>query len=350
MVMVMGSGPAAGSGVGGGSRGVRIPVRHVVFMFSPDGRFLAVGPGFGTQILRVFDLQTGELALEVLPVVKSNTKTWDFHPDRQEIAVSAEERSIHIYSLPDGKLRRRLATHPYGFWNSFSVEYDTAGERIALIHNGGKDGVSIISATDGKLVAARPELGFHLAWSPRSPEILAVAIDEKAIELWNTDTGEVEARCGPIFDGTIVAFHPTGDWIFSRGWKGELRVWDARTGRRMLEYKSRSWAPEFLLQSGGAGIGYEGDPETTRLLELHIGDISTTAIGRKPRETDFYGAIDVDPLGRHFATLGPGGAEVWDFDSRTPLGTIPVDPKCHRIRIDSDGSGRVPALWIATWS
>ena len=78
-----------------------------------------------------------------------------------------------------------------------------------------------------------PSEVFHLAWNPREPNLLAAGLEDNTIRIWDVDAGQQTVTLqGDSYNGLVVAFHPGGDVLASRGWNGMFRLWDIRTGRR----------------------------------------------------------------------------------------------------------------------
>lgn len=323
---------------------------HRLMRFSPDGRYLAVAPMSAEQPLRVFDLSTGGLLLEGPSYYASNTRAWDFHPASHEIAVARRDRTVAIYSLPEGTLDRQLDFNAAKANNIHNLLYDPLGARIALSYQG-PDGVAILDAATGQRLADRKIASyfFHIAWNPRRPDLLAIPIVNSHIEVWNVTTDRVMARCAPIGDGIIIAFHPSGDWLWSRGWNGQLRLWDARTGELELDCTTSSWYPDFHVARDGRRIGVETDLQSVRPIEFAGGDIHDRLVSESFNAADTYGALAVDPTGRHFVTLGSGGTQIWDASSGTQRGVIPAGSPSYWVQVDRDGSILTDLPYLIRW-
>jgi WD40 repeat protein len=96
--------------------------------------------------------------------------------------------------------------------------------------------VSVVSCEGARLVTTLSHMdNNHFVWNPRRPNVLAVACEDNLIYVWDVDTGKQTAvlKAGNS-SGLVIAYHPNGELLASRGWDVVLRLWDTRTGRMLL--------------------------------------------------------------------------------------------------------------------
>lgn len=122
-------------------------------------------------------------------------RTWKAHPQRSNsLQVSPDSRMIAtgsldgaaIWSVTDGKLLRRLGASHSGI---SCLHFDSRGQRLAATYLDGW--MALFDIPSGKV-------------------------------LW-----EVQAHTDVA---AAVAFHPSGTWLVSLGWEGQMKKWDANTG------------------------------------------------------------------------------------------------------------------------
>ena len=160
-------------------------------------------------------------------------------------------------------------------------------------------------ATSWRLIPGRcsrssldPAHVFHLAWNPRRPNLLAAGVEDNTIRIWDVDTGRQTLTLeGDSYNGLVVAFHPGGELLASRGWNSVLRLWDIRTGRQLLSMPS-AWLPDLHFDRDGSRlsptrrIGPSGDPRSVVSDRVPLTGPRTRAASSDLR------ALDVDPSGQ----------------------------------------------------
>ena len=129
---------------------------------------------------------------------------------------------------------------------------------------------------------------------------------------------------GDSYNGLVVAFHPGGDVLASRGWNGMLRLWDIRTGRQFLEMTS-GWLPELKFDRDGRRLSaHLHHRDRVAILEFAYQTECRSLVRHSaPLSSDFK-AVAVDRAGRHLAAASANGITVWDLPSGTPLALLPV--------------------------
>jgi serine/threonine protein kinase/WD40 repeat protein len=306
--------------------------------FSPDDRYLAMKSSNGGESLEIWDLEARRAVLAETDFAGALTPTWAFHPDGRQLAYARPDGSIVVVDLVDGGERRRWAQ---GFGHPNSVAFNRDGSRLAFSCWSSRTiGVLASDSDRGAAVThlINPAEVFHLAWNPREPNLLAAGLEDHTIRIWDVDAGQPTVTLkGDSYNGLVVAFHPGGEVLASRGWNGMLRLWDIRTGRPLLEMTS-GWLPELKFDRGGRRLSAHQAPSRVGILEVAYQTECRSLIrSAAPMSQDFR-AVAVDRAGRHLATVGAKGVTVWDLSSGTPLADLPVTSAVSHLHFDPAGA------------
>ena len=248
------------------------------FLFSPSGdRLATVVPVAGTASqVCVFDIGSGErlTTLRIPGSLSSNELVLAFSADGRRLLTSASDRDIEIWSVADGRLEQTLVNHAAvvtaAAWSDDGHQIATAdrggriclweaasgalqkqfvghtGEVLALafaadgecLASGGSDGtIRIWSRSLTRPLDTLPLAGAPLAvaFSPTGKDLLIAAAGGD-LEVW--DVATVERRLMlPLAEASVamVCFSPDGNLLAaavnSPGADGEIRVWEAASGR-----------------------------------------------------------------------------------------------------------------------
>ncbi len=133
--------------------------------------------------------------------------------------------------------RDRAPPSPPG-WDPQALRFDPPGRRIVVVGPESRAPVQVRLVSDGAIEASweLPEPGFSADWHPGGRWLAVGALDGR-IHIF--DAGE-PGRAPRTFEGhdgqvVAVAFHPAGGLLASASWDGTLRLWDARTGRELVQ-------------------------------------------------------------------------------------------------------------------
>ena len=314
--------------------------------FSPDGRYLAMTSGV-RDILQIWDLQDGRLVLTERGMTWWNPNNWSFRPDGRELALGRADHSLVFYELPSGRL---LPGRTQSHGNVNLVAYSPDGSRLAVL-NRTLPTIKVVSSDSGQLLAtlSHPGLLNQAVWNPRRPNILAVSCEDSAIYLWDVDTGRQTALLrGDTYNGMVIAFHPGGELLASRGWHNMLRLWDPRTGRQLLS-RASLWSSTLEFDRTGRWLSVDHTPEKASVLEV-IGSAECRTLVNEPfREDNRHGwAVAIDPAGRRLLTAGPR-VLVWDLATGATLTELPVPVVGRQILFDASGAALTSAPFLLRW-
>jgi serine/threonine protein kinase/WD40 repeat protein len=304
---------------------------HTQARFSPDGRYLGMTSG-GHDILQVWDLREQRLVLTHLEMTSANPNNWAFRPDCRELVIGCRDTSIVFYDLPSGRLLRRWTQQPV---HHGSLAYSRDGSKLA-IQDFPDSQVRVVASDSGRPLAtlAHPASTFHVAWNPRRPNVLAVACEDNMIYVWDVETHrQTVVLKGDSYNGIIIAYHPGGEVLASRGWHHTLRLWDTRTGRMLLSQPS-AWNSTLEFDRTGRWLSVDAVTEKARILEVADATECRTLVREQFHDNEGHYALALDPTGRWAVTTGVA-VTVWDVPSGATLSTLPVTGNAHGVLFDA---------------
>ena len=200
--------------------------------YSPDNVTFACETAGGNVWL--LDANTGEPNETPLIGHTEGISSLDFNRDGSILASGSYDRTICLWNVDTGDLRKTLTGHT--------------------------DGVQ------------------HVAFSPTGL-ILASASDDGTIRLWDIKTGDVIK----ILEGHAerirhVAFSPTGLILVSTGGDGTIRLWDIKTGAPLKTITPASGA-FFTAYSPDGNTLASTDRKVIHLWNVHSGERLRTLTG-----------------------------------------------------------------------
>jgi WD40 repeat protein len=312
--------------------------------FSPDGRRLVSAADDRT--VKVWDAQTGQ----ELHTFKGFAGPGD---DRDSVR---EEMGPVAFS-PDG---RRVAsghsvavgTAPSRAWTSEVKVWDAHTGREVVTYKGNAGGItSVAFSPDGK----------RLASAARK----AQAAGDGEIKVWDAETGQ-ELHTLPA-GGTQVAFSPDGKRLASAARKGpgpaigEIKVWDAETGQELYTLPAGGFSVAFSPDGkriAGAGkrpvdapIG--GGPSGSGEVKVWDAETGRELLTLQGHTSDVYNVV-FSPDGQRLASVSwfDPTVRVWDAQTGQQLLVLSCWPEGWGIYLafSRDGHRLVAGgrLWDAT--
>lgn len=209
-----------------------------------DGRrWVFSGDKYG--IVHFFDHQLGESIATVIVKTKVNGyEQFAFSPKGKLAAGSTYDGQLHLYSGDDGKHLRALPLGEEGIASLLAFSPD---ERWLAVGGGYLSRVRVYDTKSGDVVAelARQENDADVTTLAFTPDgrYLASAGDDKKVRFWSVTRGEdVQVFDTGIDQVNGLAFSPDGSRLVTGGrvgsWAGgygQLRVWDLKSGRPLME-------------------------------------------------------------------------------------------------------------------
>ena len=176
-------------------------------------------PGLG-MVLYIFRRHTG------------NVRSVAWSPDGTRTASGSDDRTVQVWDVVNGSLSFTYSGHTSAVR---TVAWSPDGSRIA---SAGKDGiVHVWEASTGQPVLTyrghAGDLVAAVAWSPDGKRIVSASGGGSQVQVWDAINGShyFTYTGHPAHGVLTVAWSPDGSRIASAGDDGNVRIWDASTGR-----------------------------------------------------------------------------------------------------------------------
>jgi WD40 repeat protein len=193
--------------------------------FSPDGSLLATSSPDST--IFIWSIPDGKLVRKLIH--SGGVTTVEFSPDGNLLASAGYDRAIRLWRVSDWSLAKKLPGHVGTVW---TLAFSPDGKTIA---SGGEDKlVRLWRVSDGaQLHALRGHTlnVWRVAFSPDG-RIVASGSFDKNIKLWRVDNGALVSTLSGSKEAVVsLAFSPDGKILASGGDDSMIRLWRLSDGR-----------------------------------------------------------------------------------------------------------------------
>jgi serine/threonine protein kinase/Tfp pilus assembly protein PilF/sugar lactone lactonase YvrE len=274
--------------------------------FSPDGRILAAYHD-DEWVWHLWDLNRRE------KVFSLRGSSFDFAPDGGMVAC-VQADTIAIYSLEPLREVRRF---PIG-GGGHTIAFAPVGKRLAVL-NTNPGTLQLLDGETGTMLRRWPAPIFGnlipVCWR-EDGQRLAFGANPGRVAVWDMELGRqvLEFRVNEI-GVTGVAYSREGTVLATNGWDHGLRLWDAETGRPLLESPTstglqfsrdgRSLGP---LSASASRIGLWQFAPSKELVTLQACP-----------EKHHIDWIAISSSGRWLAAACSDGVRLWDLPARRQI-------------------------------
>jgi WD40 repeat protein len=287
--------------------------------FSPDGKVLAAAD---FRIVRLWEAQTGRL-LQSLEGHSNMIMSVAFSPDGRWLASASADRTVRLWDLQTGQEVHTLRGHSALV---MGVAFSSDGRRLASA--GTDNTVRTWDVETGQQTLVLPG-GWRVAFSPDGRRLASGAGDNK-VRVWEAPASPAVRTLPGHSEGTCcVSFSPDGKRLASGGFDQLVRVWDMRTGREALAFwghaspvNSVAFSPDgdWLASASGS----RGGPAEWLKGELKVWDAQTgkqilAVLGEQPAPIE---SVCFSHDGRRLAGTTGNNAMVWDARTGQRLLTL----------------------------
>jgi WD40 repeat protein/DNA-binding SARP family transcriptional activator len=319
-------------------------IRAVSVIFSPDGRYLAVGGLDGS--LNILDSEQGE-TIAFRPGVHG-AQIWSivFGPEGDRLA-TVGSASAKIWSYADGEIGANPLVLSGSRQTSYGVSFSPDGRHVAT---GSGDRTLRIwdVTTDGGGefgLYAHQGRAWEVAFSPDGTWLASVSFDGTAV-IWDVANRKVlhtlSGHQGRVLG---LAIDPDGRTLATVGDDGTARIWDIQTGEEILLIQAHEVQTSGGFFRGSNRVAYS--PSGDRLVTgggdqtVKVWDSATgLELFNMTGHTDQIIAVAFSPDDRYIASASfDGMIRVWDALDGREIWTFVGDPtNIRNMHFSHDGS------------
>ncbi len=288
--------------------------------FSPDGRFVLTASTDHTA--KLWDVASGEIQSDFTGHVQPATMV-RYSPDGKKLVMASSDGTAKIWDVPTGRLISVLRGHKGAVR---AAQFSPGGEKVLTAS---ADSTAIIwDAVTGKaLVIFRGHNAAvrDAAFSPDGKKIVTASQDE-TVKTWDAATGksllDIHGVAATIVFGddkggrfhlnyfTSARFSPDGKKIVTATTDAKVAIWDAESGKLILELKKNTLSVAGAQFSpDGKRIAVAGTVGAVKIMDAVSGN---ELLDLKGHRSSVHSAL-FSPGGEKIITAGEDSTiKIWD--------------------------------------
>lgn len=204
--------------------------RVVALGFSNNGKLLATGggPATGDGEVKVFEVPSGKLAMEIKNGHSDTVFGVAFSPDDKLLATCAADKFVKTWEVPSGKFVKQFEGHTH---HVLGVGWKSDGKLLASA--GADNVVKVWDFEKGEQVRTIPGHGKQvtaLVFIGKTPQF-ATCSGDQSVRFWNVDNGGNTRNFSAASDYLYsVAVSNDGAVVAAGGQEGLVRLYNGNTG------------------------------------------------------------------------------------------------------------------------
>lgn len=263
----------------------------VAFSYSYDNKYLAVSANGEIQLLNAGSDTKATTVSEA-----RNVSNIVFSVDNSLMATASGDKTIKLWTIPDGKLVSTLKGHTDGVLGLRFARNDKF-----IVSIGEDKSVKLWSIDSSKVVYSKSD---HLK-AIRALDVsvndqwMATAGADKEILLREVTTGNVVKKLNAHENWVrAVAFSPDSKTLASGGDDKKIILWDVETGKQVREFPQRGWIYDLKFSNDGKYLFAALEKNSVAVYDLATGLPALTLDFQTPVK-----AIAISPSGKELATI-----------------------------------------------
>ncbi|WP_010587372.1 WD40 repeat domain-containing protein [Schlesneria paludicola] len=253
------------------------PARILVAAFSPDGKWLAIGPAEPQSGVKLLDTSTGEVG-QILPgpVARTNAIAWSLDGTQLALA-STVDKSVRIWNAPEKKFLKTLEPDSSSL---LALAFTKDAQLLAAgVPTKDRDGLCLFDVLAGETLhtlTGHKELIEAAAFSADGTRLTSVGWDA-SIRTWDTSQGkEVSVLKGHKKGIRSVAISHDGNRLATSN-EREFKVWDGEKKELLADLGGDNSGAKFVaISPSGAWLA-----SITREGTAHLWDVEKKAESAK---------------------------------------------------------------------
>ncbi len=204
---------------------------------------------------------------------RDGVRSVSFSPDGRKIASGSSDKTIKIWDIKTGRVRRTLTGHTDEI---SSISYSPDGKKIASSSH--DNTIKLWNSRTGRLLYTLRDTEDWVNFVTFSPDgqILASANNDQTIKLWygkellHTLTGHRQLV-------TSLAFSPDSLTLISGSWDRTLKLWDPYTGKLIRTLSGHNnWINFVTFSPDGQTLASVSKDHTLKFWNLRTGGVTNT--------------------------------------------------------------------------